>query len=331
MYDIKSNKLTNILSLSEQQLQKAQQKLLAWYETNGRKKLPWRNTDDVYHVYVSEIMLQQTQVKRVMEEYYPQFLEKFPTLKALGDAKEEEVLAAWSGLGYYSRARNLHATAKLSPFGLPESLPELQKLPGIGKYTASAICSFAYHQRVGVVDTNIARVIKRFFALLDATEEHVYKKAESFVHHMYPTTHNQALMDLGSLVCVPNNHTCKECPLDATCKGKNEPEIYTKKQKKVYEALELYYGMWIQDGKIALKQSVGRMYKGMLELPSVEPIEEDFIAEFKHAYTKYRLTVKLYRVEQVQDDVLWFSLEHAKTVHVSSLTNKALKILEGLL
>ncbi len=328
MYDIKSNKLTNILSLSEQQLQKAQQKLLAWYETNGRKKLPWRNTDDVYHVYVSEIMLQQTQVKRVMEEYYPQFLEKFPTLKALGDAKEEEVLAAWSGLGYYSRARNLHATAKLSPFGLPESLPELQKLPGIGKYTASAICSFAYHQRVGVVDTNIARVIKRFFALLDATEEHVYKKAESFVHHMYPTTHNQALMDLGSLVCVPNNHTCKECPLDATCKGKSEPELYTKKQKKVYEALELYYGIWFQDGKIALKQSVGRMYKGMLELPSVEPIEEDFISEFKHSYTKYRLTVKLYRVENVKDEVFWFSHEEAEKAHISSLTKKALKILK---
>lgn len=317
--------------MSEQQLQNAQQKLLAWYEKFGRKELPWRNTEDVYHVYVSEIMLQQTQVKRVMEEYYPQFLEKFPTLLALADAKEEEVLAAWSGLGYYSRARNLHATAKLCPLSLPKSLHELQKLPGIGKYTASAICSFAYHQKVGVVDTNIARVIKRFFALLDAKEEQIYKKAESFVQHMVPTTHNQALMDLGSLVCLPNNPKCDACPLYLACEGKDEPELYTKKQKKVYEALELYYGMWFHDGKIALKQSDGRMYKGMLELPSVEPIEEDFIAEFKHSYTKYRLNVKLYRVESVQDEVSWFSLEHAKTLHVSSLTNKALKILEGFL
>lgn len=306
----------------------AQQSLLLWYEKFGRKELPWRNTEDVYHIYVSEIMLQQTQVKRVMEEYYPQFLKKFPTLEALANAKEEEVLAAWSGLGYYSRARNLHATAKLCPLSLPKTLHELQKLPGIGRYTASAICSFAYHQRVGVVDTNIARVIKRFFALLDATEEQVYKKAEAFVHVTFPTTHNQALMDLGSLVCLPNNPTCQECPLSFTCKGKNEPELYTKKQKKVYEALELYYGIWLQDGKIALRQSDGRMYKGMLELPGVEPIEEDFIAEFKHSYTKYRLRVKLYRVDNVQDEVSWFSLEDAKTLHVSSLTKKALKNLK---
>lgn len=311
-------------------LQNAQQSLLLWYEKFGRKELPWRNTLNVYHIYVSEIMLQQTQVKRVMEEYYPQFLEKFPTLKALANAKEEEVLAAWSGLGYYSRARNLHATAKLCPLGLPKTLSELQKLPGIGRYTASAICSFAYGQRVGVVDTNIARVIKRFFALLDATEEQVYKKAETFVHVAFPTAHNQALMDLGSLVCLPNNPTCQECPLSFTCKGKNEPELYTKKQKKVYEALELYYGIWLQDGKIALRQSDGRMYKGMLELPSVEPIEEDFIAEFKHSYTKYRLTVKLYRVDNVQDEVSWFSLENVNNAHISSLTKKALVNLKGV-
>lgn len=316
--------------MSEQQLQNAQQKLLIWYEKLGRKELPWRNTSDVYHVYVSEVMLQQTQVKRVMEEYYPQFLEKFPTLEALANAKEEEVLAAWSGLGYYSRARNLHATAKLCPEELPKTLSELHKLPGIGRYTASAICSFAYGQRVGVVDTNIARVIKRFFALLDATEEQVYKKAESFVHVAFPTAHNQALMDLGSLVCLPNNPTCKDCPLSFTCKGKNEPELYTKKQKKVYEALELYYGIWFQDGKIALKQSDGQMYKGMLELPSVEPIEEDFIAEFKHSYTKYRLRVKLYRVDNVQDEVSWFSLEDANNAHISSLTKKALVNLKGV-
>lgn len=331
MYDIKSNELIKTLSLSDLQLQHSQNKLLAWYDKFGRKELPWRNTENVYHIYVSEIMLQQTQVKRVMEEYYPQFLEKFPTLKVLGNAKEEEVLAAWSGLGYYSRARNLHATAKLCPLNFPKNLQELQNLPGIGRYTASAICSFAYGQRVGVVDTNIGRVIKRFFALLDAKEEKVYKMAEVFVHPAFPTAHNQALMDLGSLVCLPSNPRCEECPLHFTCQGKDEPELYTKKQKKVYEALELYYGMWLQDGKIALKQSDGRMYKGMLELPSVEPIEEDFIAEFKHAYTKYRLTVKLYRVEKVQDEVLWFTLEDAKNAHISSLTKKALKNFKELL
>ncbi len=308
-----------------EQLKKAQQNLLSWYEKFGRKELPWRNTDDVYHIYVSEIMLQQTQVKRVKEEYYPQFLEKFPSLQSLANAKEEEVLAAWSGLGYYSRARNLHATAKLCPVTLPTTLDELQKLPGIGLYTASAICSFAYYQKVGVVDTNIARVIKRFFALLDVKDVHVYKKADAFVNPIFPTPHNQALMDLGALVCLPNNPKCSECPLHFTCQGAVAPELYTQKQKKAYESLELYYGIWVQDGRIALKQSDTRMYKGLLELPSVEPIEENFITAFKHSYTKYKLTVNLYWIEQLEESVFWLSLDEAQSSHISSLTKKALK------
>lgn len=312
--------------MSNPSLKNSQQKLLTWYDVHGRKELPWRNTDDVYHIYVSEVMLQQTQVKRVMEEYYPQFLAKFPTLQSLANASEEEVLASWSGLGYYSRARNLHATAKLSQDTLPKTLPELRKLPGIGRYTASAICSFAYHQKVGVVDTNIARVIKRYFALYDAKEDTINNYAEGFVNPLNPTLHNQALMDIGSLVCLPNNPKCAECPLSCTCQGKDEAELYTKKQKKVYEELELFYGMWIQNAQIALKYSEGRMYKGMLELPSVEPIEEDFIGEFKHAYTKYRLRVKLYTIQNVQDAVVWFNLEDANQAHVSSLTKKALKL-----
>jgi len=117
-------------------------KLLEWYELNGRHTLPWRNTTDIYHIYLSEIMLQQTQVNRVRDEYYPQFLQKFPTLKSLGEADIDEVLAAWSGLGYYSRARNLHKTAQLTQGKLPREYKELIKLPGIGSYTASAICSF---------------------------------------------------------------------------------------------------------------------------------------------------------------------------------------------
>jgi A/G-specific adenine glycosylase len=306
----------------------AHQSLLLWYETQGRHELPWRNTPDVYHVYVSEIMLQQTQVKRVMEEYYPQFLEKFPTLEALAFAEEVEVLAAWSGLGYYSRARNLHATAKLCPQTLPQTLDELLKLPGIGRYTASAICSFAYHQQVGVVDTNIERVIKRFFALTQATEKEIYANAEKFVNATYPRAHNLALMDLGSLVCLSNNPKCEECPLAFSCDGKNEPEFYTKKEKKVYENLELFYGVCEKNEKIALVKSSSRMYKGMLELPSVEPLEEDFIAAFKHSYTKYRLTVKLYKTDDVEGEVFWYNHEDIENAPISSLTRKAFGALQ---
>ena len=317
-------------------IQETQKALLKWYELYGRHGLLWRNTNDVYHIYVSEIMLQQTQVKRVMEEYYPQFLSRFPTLCSLADAKEEAVLAAWSGLGYYSRARNLHATAKLIcevPSGykaFPTTFQELIKLPGIGRYTASAICSFALHQRVAVVDTNIARVIKRFFAHYNQSDEVIWQSAEEFVNPLYPRQHNLALMDLGSLVCLPTNPKCEECPLKLTpeghfaCKAKDDPEFYTQKQKKVYEEMELYYGIAEQDGKIALRLSSGPMYKGMLELPRVEPIEEDFIAEFKHSYTKYRLTVKLYKMHQFLEETVWIDFDTLENGHISSLTKKAL-------
>ncbi|DAB29123.1 MAG TPA: A/G-specific adenine glycosylase [Sulfurimonas sp. UBA12504] len=303
-------------------------KLLSWYKTHGRHELPWRNTDDVYHVYVSEIMLQQTQVKRVLEEFYPQFLEKFPTLESLSQAEEADVLAAWSGLGYYSRARNLHASAKLCPQILPQSYHELLKLPGIGRYTASAICSFAYNQQIGVVDTNIERVLKRFFALAFEGEKELYKQAENFVDEQFPRAHNLALMDLGSLVCLPTNPKCHECPLAFACKGKDEPELYTKKEKKMYENMELFYGICQRDEKIALLQSVSRMYKGMLELPFVEPVEEDFIAAFKHSYTKYRLTVKLYKIEEVAGEVVWVAYDALQNAAISSMTKKALVLYE---
>jgi A/G-specific adenine glycosylase len=191
----------------------SQNKLLAWYNTDGRHELPWRNTDNIYHIYLSEIMLQQTQVNRVRDEYYSQFLDKFPSLKALAEARLDDVLAAWSGLGYYSRARNLKKTAELSQGNLPHTQKELLKFPGIGKYTASAICSFGHHQNIPVVDTNIARVIKRFFALLNPQENLIWEYATQFVNEKNPRSHNLALMDLGSLVCLPKNPQCNLCPL----------------------------------------------------------------------------------------------------------------------
>lgn len=312
-------------------MKKAQDALLKWYETYGRHELPWRNTADVYDIYVSEIMLQQTQVKRVMEEYYPQFLAKFPSFESLANASEEEVLAAWSGLGYYSRARNLHETAKFTwkRGGFATTQKELLKLAGIGRYTASAICSFAYHQNVAVVDTNIERVIKRYFGLLGQSAEMTWKNAQNFLNPKSPTQHNQALMDLGALTCTPQNPSCHACPLRPTCKGKTEPELYAQKRKTLYEAMELFYGIALKEGKIALKISKGPMYKGLLELPTVEPIEDDFLAEFKHSYTKYRLHVKLYRLENFEDEAQWFDADALLHAHISSLTKKALGALKG--
>ncbi|WP_428739544.1 A/G-specific adenine glycosylase [Sulfurimonas sp.] len=306
-------------------MKKTREKLLIWYEKHGRHDLPWRNTDDIYHIYLSEIMLQQTQVNRVQEEYYPRFLERFSSLRVLAEASEDEVLASWSGLGYYSRARNLHKTAKLSKDGLSMCEKELVKLPGIGRYTASAICSFGYKQSVPVVDTNIARVLKRFFALSQTNEKEIWQKAEFFLNYQNPREHNLALMDLGAIACTPKNPNCKECPLEVLCQGKMEPELYTQTKKTEYETLELFYGLFVKDGKVALKTSNGPMYKNMLELPSVDPIEENFVGSFKHSYTKYRLTVNLYTIEEKSDDFEWYELSSIENVPISSLTKKALK------
>jgi len=301
------------------------QELLKWYREYGRHELPWRNTEDIYHVYLSEIMLQQTQVNRVMQEYYPQFLAKFPTLEALADAPQDDVLAAWSGLGYYSRARNLHKTAQLSPITLSKDEKELLKLPGIGRYTASAICSFGYSQAVPVVDTNISRVLKRYFALLSPKDATIWEYASKLLNTQEPRAHNLALMDLGSLVCLPKNPRCSECPLKKRCLGQEEPELYTQTKKTIYEALELYYGVCVKENKIALHYSREKMYKDMLVLPQVEPIEDNYIGNFKHAYTKYRITVNIYDSEIFLENIIWINLNEIASAPISSLTKKAIK------
>ena len=243
----------------------------------------------------------------------------------MASASSDEVLASWSGLGYYSRARNLHKTAKLSLDGLPSTQEELIKLPGIGRYTASAICSFGHNQNIPVVDTNIGRVMKRYFALLNPSDAVLWNLTATFVNEKEPRHHNLALMDLGSLVCFPKNPKCEECPLLKECKGKNEPELYTQTKKKVYELLDLFYGILIKDNKIALKVSTERMYRDMLILPSVDPIEDDFLGEFKHSYTKYRLSVKLYKVDELDADIVWIDLDKFDEAPISSLTKKAWK------
>lgn len=301
--------------------------LLTWYKEQGRHSLPWRNTTNSYHIYLSEIMLQQTQVSRVRDEYYPKFLDKYPSLDSLAKAKLEDVFALWSGLGYYRRAKNLHATAQLCTSILPSTLEELKRLPGIGAYTASALCSFAYEQSVPVVDTNIARVLKRFFALLNPKDKEVWSSAKEFLNTQDSRHHNLALMDLGSLVCLPKNPLCTECPLQKECKGKSTPQLYTKTKKKEYISLELFFGICIKEHKIALEVSQESMYRGMLILPRTDPIEEHFLGNFKHSYTKYRLDVKLYLIEEPEGEIIWLDLEKFDEAPISSLTKKAKKVI----
>jgi len=295
--------------------------LLEWFKRHGRHDLPWRKTNNPYKIYLSEIMLQQTQVERV-KGYYERFLERFPTLKSLAEASEEEVLALWSGLGYYSRARNLRKTAIQTGGTLPKSYDELIELPGIGDYTASAICSFAYDQPIPVIDTNIKRVLSRHFA----TTKGLKKLATSFLDPAYPKEHNLALMDLGALICTPTNPACHHCPLQRSCQGRNDPHIYSAPKKRRTEELELFLGICVQDGKIALVRSKERLYHGLLVLPQIDPIEENYIATIRHSYTKYRIKAHLYACEAPKE-AIWIDLQTIGQAPVSNLTKKALACL----
>ena len=210
-------------------------RLRAWYRRNARD-LPWRRTRDAYEVLVSELMLQQTQVSRVVS-YYGEFLERFPTLWHVARAKPARVMEAWEGLGYYARARNLHRLAvqitgggRLPHRRLPSEPLELRALPGIGPYTAGAVSSFAYERRSALVDTNVARVLKRAFAprliVKSPTGQRVvWQIAESILPRTGRATwtHNQALMELGALVCTARIAHCQRCPVRALCASAAKP------------------------------------------------------------------------------------------------------------
>jgi len=221
--------------------------LLAWYRKNARD-LPWRRTRDPYEVIVSEFMLQQTQVSRVLE-YYPRFLKRFPTVYKLAAARPKAVMESWEGLGYYARASNLHALARVvrndHDGRVPAEPEELIKLPGVGRYTAGAVATFAYEKPVPAVDTNVARVIRRYFLGMwgrgEVGHSHGGRKSARLGESHIPTSprlsvvwdiaaeivpkngrrawaFNQAIMELGARVCVARNPKCQECPVRRTCK-----------------------------------------------------------------------------------------------------------------
>jgi A/G-specific adenine glycosylase len=213
--------------------------LRRWFRANGRE-LPWRKTRDPYHILISELMLQQTQVSRVVTRY-GEFLATFPTLHDVARARPKRVMEAWAGLGYYARARNLHALARqVTDRGrdeaatLPPDAATLRTLPGVGAYTAGAVSSFAYERRAELVDTNVARVIKRVFAPeADLKSGRDQKRIWSIARQLLPRsgattwTHNQALMELGALVCTARVARCGECPVRVVCASQTANIPYT--------------------------------------------------------------------------------------------------------
>ena len=206
-------------------------KLRAWYRANARD-LPWRRTRNPYHILVSELMLQQTQVSRVIPKY-AEFLARFPTLESVAQSRPARVREAWSGLGYYARARNLQALARTvardgERAALPRDPLELRALPGIGAYTAGAVASFAYERRAALVDTNVARVLTRVFAPhIDPRTHAGHRATWQIANAVLPRTgrtaytHNQALMELGALVCTARVRHCGVCPVHSVCRSRD--------------------------------------------------------------------------------------------------------------
>jgi A/G-specific adenine glycosylase len=243
--------------------------LLRWYDANKRD-LPWRGERDPYRIWISEIMLQQTRVAAVRERYQG-FLRRFPNVRALAKARIDSVLAQWSGLGYYHRARNLHraAGAICRREDFPRSIAELRELPGIGRYTAAAIASIAFNQPVVAVDGNVERVLGR---LLHAAKVKTGEVATALLDRSRPGDFNQAMMDLGATVCLPNRAPqCAICPVARFCASRGEKPLSLTKsnRKKKTAAFVLLYK---NDGVLLVRRSAtARLMAGMWELPAASP------------------------------------------------------------
>ena len=270
----------------------------SWYAKHGRKTLPWRNTNNPYHIYLSEIMLQQTQVTTVLERFYSPFLERFPSFESLAQADEADVLKQWQGLGYYQRARNLHQCAKQTAPALPKDVTSLIALPGIGKTTAHAIAAFAYHQNVPILDANVKRLLYRIFAIEVRNEKLLWQKAELLLDHHAPYIYNQALMDIGSTLCKPTKVDCKACPFIEICEGQTNPYLYPQKKvtKKVPTKHKIYLISYNSKKEFITTKREDRLLQGLWRFPEIEeaPEKATYLGEVKHAYSHFKLTAKVY-------------------------------------
>lgn len=255
--------------------------LLQWYKEN-RRDLPWRNTTDPYLIWISEIILQQTRVVQGMD-YFLRFTERFPDIRSLAEAEEDEVLKYWQGLGYYSRARNLHAAARdlMNRFNghFPESYDEVLSLKGIGAYTAAAICSFAWRQPYAVVDGNVYRVLSRVFGIDSPVDSHEGQKqfaklASVLLDRECPDLYNQAIMDFGAIQCVPKSPDCMFCPLRDKCVAYGQGKISQWPVKKGKTLVKPRYFNYLHlrcRGKLLLsRRSAKDIWQNLYEFPLIE-------------------------------------------------------------
>lgn len=251
--------------------------LLKWYQTNKRD-LPWRHTKDPYKIWLCEIIMQQTRVAQGLS-YYNRFVETFPTPLSLAQASEDQVLKLWQGLGYYSRARNLHAAAKSMQGVFPDTYEGVRALKGVGDYTAAAICSIAYDMPYAVVDGNVYRVLSRVFGIDTPIDSADGKKqfaqlSMKLLDKQNPGDYNQAVMDFGAIVCTPQAPQCLICPLSRMCQAyhKGNQEKLPVKSQKTKVSIRYFHYIYVEQGKYTwlAKRGAGDVWQNLYEPPLIE-------------------------------------------------------------
>jgi len=286
--------------ISPQDVRSFHRRLLRWYRRNGRD-LPWRRTRDPYAILVSEFMLQQTQVATVLP-YYNEWLRRFPDFSSLALAPESSVLHGWQGLGYYARARNLHALAKIvfRKHGgvLPDKIDNLRALPGLGRYTANAVATFAFDRSVPLVEANIARVMARLFDVRDPIDstrgrETIWHRALDLLPVRGAAAHNSALMDLGALICTPRAPKCRICPINKFCRAQNPEGLPIKKPRPPPKDLTEAHAFIFHRNRILLEQSSGR-WRGLWILPRARSTKGRPVHMSIFPFTNHRITLKIF-------------------------------------
>lgn len=321
---------------SPQRIKSFQKKLLAWYRANHRK-LPWRETNDPYRIWVSEVMLQQTQVSRVLD-FYAEFLKRFPSLNTLAQADMQEVLKAWEKLGYYARVRNLHRAAKqmVQAFDskVPDNYSDFRKLPGVGEYIAAAVMSQAFGQPYPVVDGNVKRVLARLL-LLDMPVNHsgsmkqFREVSEKLLFRTNPGQFNQAVMELGATICRPQNPRCAQCPVAALCLANQKKQTGAFPKRIAAKNIPRYHvavGVIHRDGEVLItRRKNDGLLGGLWEFPGGkvkkgesaqeacrrEILEEvnllvevqEHLTRVNHAYTHFKIEMDVFRCDYCSGEV----------------------------
>jgi A/G-specific adenine glycosylase len=318
--------------------------ILIWFDKN-RRNLPWRNSCDPYQIWLSEIILQQTRVVQGTN-YFLVFTEKFPQIKDLANADEQEVLRLWQGLGYYSRARNLHFTAKYIINELngkfPDNFQDLLKLKGVGEYTAAAIASIAFSEAVPAIDGNVFRVFSRYFNIhqdisLPKTRKYFFELGKEIISQNRPGDFNQAVMELGATVCTPKNPKCGICPVNESCEAlkQNTVDLLPVKSKKVKVKNRNFHFLEFTDGENFLlkKRTEKDVWRNLYNFPVIETSEnEDFDSGYLnltgkpektfeeiHILTHQKLKISFWRISVAKSDLEQFSNQFGAQI-VSSET-----------